>query len=174
MKQTFVIGIDGSGIDEAIRGTQRWAEWIKQKTDQLAGMLANMGCEFAYTVLSSHVYSGATLGSLRVEQKGPGQYVVKAESEAILFLEFGTGLRGFGHPEAHGYGPGTYPGKGHWSDPSGWWFETEDANLAVKYDDKTGKMYGHSYGNPPYMPMYSSVKELELRFEEAAREVFEN
>lgn len=172
MKRKYVIGLDGSGIDEMLRGIEEYKRWLMKKTDQLAQMAANTGYEFAYTVLSNHVYSGETLSSLTVEKRGEAQYVVKAESEAILFLEFGSGLRGYGHPEPQGFGPGTYPGKGHWSDPGGWWFETDDPNLIVYTSQKTGKSYGHSYGNPPYMPMYGAVKELDLRFDDMVREVF--
>lgn len=174
MNRTFTIGIDGRGIDAAIRGVEEYKRWIQQKTDELARKLADRGYELAYQVLSSHVYSGATLESLTVESVGPAQYIVKAESEAILFLEFGSGLRGYGHPEPQGYGPGTYPGKGHWNDPNGWWYETDDPALAVRTDAKTGKMYGHSYGNPPYMPMYGAVKGLEAEFESIVQGVFAN
>lgn len=167
-----MIRLDVKGVDATIRDIQRYKQWLKDKTEQLADRLAHLGYDFSFTVLSGHVYSGATLSSLTVEKTGYAQYVVKVESEAILFLEFGSGLRGYGHPEPQGYGPGTYPGQTHAFDPNGWWFETDDPALAVRKDEKTGKMYGHSYGNPPYMPMYGAVKDLENRFDQIVQEVF--
>lgn len=172
MKRKYVIGIDGSGIDEAIKGVKEYQNWLKRKTEELCKRLADLGYEFSYQVLSNHIYSGETIGSLTVEKQGPTQYVVRAESTAILFLEFGAGLIGYGHPEPGNFGPGTYPGKGHWNDPGGWWFETDDPNLAVRKNDKTGKMYGHSYGTPPYMPMYNSVRSLRDELEDLVKEVF--
>lgn len=172
MKRKYVIGLDGSGVDEMLKGIEEHKRWLREKTEELSKRLADMGYEFTARVLSEHVYSGATLGSLTVEQVAPAHYVVKAQSEAILFLEFGSGIQGYGHPEPQGFGPGTYPGKGHWDDPKGWWFETDDPNLIVYTNAKTGKSYGHSYGNPPYMPMYGAVKELEGELESVVREVF--
>ena len=69
---------------------------------------------------------------------------------------------GYGYPpeELNGMGPGTYPGKGHWNDPKGWWYSNEDGSGH------------HSYGNPPNMPMYNTVKELEQELERVVREVF--
>lgn len=174
MKHKYVISVDGKGVDEMLKGVQEYRKWLVRKTDELAKRLADKGYEFSYQVLSNHVYSGQTLASLTVERVGPARYVVKAESEAILFLEFGAGVIGYGHPEPQGYGPGTYPGQTHALDPNGWWFETDDPNLAIRTSKKTGKMYGHSYGTPAYMPMYSSVKALEMEFKAIAQEVFSN
>ena len=175
MKPKVKITIDpltGEGIDEAIRAVAEYKRWIEEKTNLLAKRLAEIGYDCSYQVLSGHIYSGDTLSSLTVEEVGPAQFLVKAESEAILFLEFGAGLIGYGHPEPQGYGPGTYPGKGHWDDPNGWWYETDDPALAVKTSKKTGKMYGHSRGTPAYMPMYGAVRELEQRFKQIVAEVF--
>ena len=84
---------------------------------------------------------------------------VTATGETVLFLEFGAGARmGYGHPDPQGFGPGTYPGKGHWDDPKGWWIPKEHGG-------------GHTYGNPPAMGMYNASREMRDRAQEVAEEV---
>ena len=171
MKKKFVIGIDGSGVDEALNGLQDMKLWLEQKSDELAKKLADKGYETAKVIISNHIFSGETMSGLKVEKISDSHYVLKAESGAILFLEFGAGLIGYGHPDPHGNGPGTYPGKGHWDDPNGWWFETDDPRLIRKVG-KDGKTYGHSYGIAPAMPMYTALKDVENDIMNIAREVF--
>ena len=173
MKQTFVIGIDGSNADAAAKGIMFYAEWLELKCDELASKLAEKGRDIAMQVMAGHVYSGGSIGSLHVESLGSGRYAIKAASEAILFLEFGTGIKGGGHPEPNGYGPGTYPGQKHALDPRGWWFPTNDERLIVR-TDKNGQGWGHSYGNAPARPFYRAVTELEQDLDAIVREVFEN
>lgn len=167
----YVITLDGKGVDEALRGVEDMRKRLELKADEIAQKLAEKGYETARVIISGHVFSGSTLSGLKVEKIGDADYVVKCESEAILFLEFGAGLIGYGHPEPMGFGPGTYPGKGHWSDPNGWWFETDDDRLIVRRD-KDGKGIGHSYGIAPAMPMYAAHKEVEMDILNVAKEVF--
>ena len=87
------------------------------------------------------------------------------EGEDVLFIEFGTGIKysAFEHPligDEFPYGPGTYPGKGHWDDPKGWWFK-----------DDAGQKH-HTYGNPALMPAYNAATTMEIRITTIAREVF--
>lgn len=168
----ITIGLFGNGVGKALKDVQEYKRWIQKKTDELAKRLSEDGYSFAFQILADHIYSGETVGSLRVEQVGPAHYIVRAESKALLFLEYGAGLVGYGHPEPGNYGPGTYPGKGHWDDPNGWWFETDDPNLAIRTSKKTGKMWGHSYGTKAYAPMYNSVKSLKEEIQQVAQEVF--
>lgn len=101
------------------------------------------------------------------------QYTVKANSTAVLFLEFGSGIGGIGHPEAgeNGMGAGTYPGQKYAFNTSGWWFPTDDPLLIVHTDSK-GQGWGHSRGMAPAMPMYSAVTGVERDLESIIREVF--
>ena len=83
---------------------------------------------------------------------------VVASGEGALFLEFGAGyLMGYGHPEPLGYGPGTYPGKGHWDDPNGWYYEH-------------GKK---SYGNPPTAAMYNARKIIQQNLKDLAKGILQ-
>lgn len=173
MKHRYVIGIDGSGIDEALQGIAEWKRWLDRKTEELAKRLAENGYEVAMNVMANHVFDGDTIASLRVEQVGPSHYVVKAESAAILFLEFGSGIRGGGHPEPNGFGPGTYPGQKNALNPKGWWFPTDDPRLIVR-TTKDGQGWGHSYGMTAAMPMYNAVKETEQELTAIVQEVFGN
>lgn len=165
MKRSFVIDcFDEKSIDAAIRGVNDREEWLKQKVDELAGKLADLGAVSASLGFSRAFYVGPNDVSVTVENKGSGHYVVKANGESVLFIEFGAGVRyGYGHPEPNGYGPGTYPGKGHWDDPNGWYLPK-----SAQSADGTK----HSYGNPPAMAMYNAVKELEQNLESIVREVF--
>ena len=170
--------LDADDIDRAIREIERYRDSLKEKANRLCKTLAERGYEVAGMILTDHIFSGDTIASLHVEERGENKYALCTDSDAILFLEFGAGLNGGGHPLAgkFGMGPGTWSegpeGKGHWADPGGWWYKTDDPRLTVYTNEKTGQSYGHSRGNPPYMPMYNASQDLRRELIEIAREVF--
>lgn len=177
MKHTYVIGIDGSGIDEAIRGVNERKEWLRRKTDELAKRLADYGVSQAQLNFSAALYDGINDVSVEpAEKKGDGWYVVKANGSAVLFIEFGTGVHyPDSHPEPNGFSHGTY-GKGLGAND--YWFYTGqpgNAGGVLATDPKTGYVHPNTtitHGNPANMSMYNAVKELERNFESIAREVF--
>lgn len=158
MAQTITVDLSVHGIEKLKRfliGKQRW---LDRKTDEVCKRLADMGATKAEVNFAAAYYDGPEDHTITVEPRGKNEYAVVANGTTVLFVEFGAGLIGYGHPEPNGYGPGTYPGAGHWDDPDGWWYGNGQ----------------HSHGNPPNMPMYNTVKELELELERVVREVFES
>lgn len=121
-----------------------------------------MGAVTASLGFSRTFYTGPSDISVEVEDRGNNTYAIVAGGETVLFAEFGTGITmGYGHPLAgqFGMGPGTYPGKGHWSDPNGWYLPKEKGG-------------GHTYGNPPSCAMYDAAQNVKAEVERVAREVF--
>ena len=163
-----------SSIDEAIRQLETYSKTLDGKAQELAEKLANLGYETAYQIMAGHVYSGETISNLIVQEVDANHYTLLAGSVALLFFEFGAGVRGAGHPKAAemGMGPGTYPGQKHALDPNGWWFPTDDANLIIR-TDKNGQGWGHSRGNPPYMPFYNASQQIRADLLTCAQEVFQ-
>lgn len=155
MKRVYNIDLSAAGINQLTNGLKEFDKWVEEKSEELCQRLASMGAVYASLGFSRAIYNGAADFSITVEPCDGGYKVVAAGS-TVLFVEFGSGLIGYGHPEPHGFGPGTYPGKGHWDDPRGWYFAHGQ----------------HSFGNPPNAPMYNSVKELEMELERVVREVF--
>lgn len=132
---------------------------LKRGGDRVAKRLAEMGAQKAEIYFSAAYYDGDEDHKIEVINTSPGCYKVRATGKTVLFVEFGTGLIGEGHPEPHGMTPGSYSdtiGKGHWNNIDGWWYAH-------------GKK---SHGNPPNMPMYTTVKELELELERVVQEEF--
>lgn len=89
---------------------------LQEKCEEFAYRLSEIGLQKAESILIEHVDTGQTIGSLRVENNSDGKVTkmaVVVESNAILFLEFGAGVKysGTKNPKADelGYGPGTYP-----------------------------------------------------------------
>ena len=161
------------GLDELIDALDQYPAWLERKAEELAKRLADMGALYAEFNYSGALYSGNTDCRIEVNQTGECTYTVTANGESVLFIEFGAGyLHGYGHPEPGEFGPGTYPGKGHWNDPKGWWYETDDPSKASKTSKKTGKSYVHSYGNPPSAFMYNAVKDLKQELKSVVEEVF--
>lgn len=162
MSQPIIVPLSGRGIERLIRETENWKNWQKQKTNELLERLAVLGASTASIRFSRAIYTGLKDVTVTVESIGNG-WLVKAEGQSVLFLEFGSGITyGGGHPEAaeYGTGPGTYPqGKGHWDDPKGWYLPK----------DKGG---GHTYGNPPTMAMYEARKTIEEELSRIVKEVF--
>lgn len=168
------VTIKSTGIKPAVTFLRSFADGLESKAQEIAKRLADIGYDVAYGVMAGHIYTGETLDSLDVIEEEPGRYVLTASSQAILFFEFGAGARyGGGHPWAgeFGMGPGTYPGQTHAFDARGWWYETTDPSLAVFYSAKTGKSYGHSYGNPPHMPFYQADVRMRDQILKVAEEV---
>ena len=119
----------------------------------------------------------ATMESIPAEEKGSyyteivnnshGDIIgaaIRLTGDKILFLEFSSGIAygtdSYPTPAGDEYGMGTYPGKGHWDSPYGWW-----------YVDENGQKH-HSYGNRAYMPMYRAEQAIVLAVRQVAREVF--
>lgn len=164
--------LNAASISKALLEVKAYQKKVEEAGDKIARDLAHMGYSVAYGVMSGHVFSGETIESLDVIEDGPGRYILTAASQALMFFEFGAGVRyGSGHPLAGelGFGPGTYPGKGHWDDPNGWWFPTDDPRLILK-KDKNGQGWGHSYGNKPHMPFYNASKKMREDLLKVAKE----
>lgn len=162
MSKKIVVPLSVSGIQKIQDELKEYQRWQKDKAKELAERLAMLGASAASIRFSRAIYTGEKDAVVTVEAV-PNGYKVKADGESVLFIEFGTGITyGFGHPEAQefGMGPGTYPdGKGHWNDPNGWYLPKSAGG-------------GHTYGNPPAMPMYEARKQIEQELPRIVKEVF--
>lgn len=165
MKRTYRIGIDGSGASEMLKGVLEFQKMIEQKTQELCQRCASIGLEVASLNYSQADYMGNNDTTVTVVPVKNG-YAVRANGEAVMFLEFGAGyLMGYGHPEAgeFGMGPGTWPPADpdhpHWNDARGWYLPR-------------WKGGGHTYGNSPSMAMYRARKEIEQNIKQIVTEVF--
>ena len=170
----MTVTVNVRGIDEAIRQLEEYGNRVERAGAEIVSRLALIGYDVAYTVMSTHIYSGETIGSLTIVENDPTHYTLLASSTALLFFEFGAGANGSGHPQAaeFGFGPGTYPGQTHAFDPNGWWYPTDDDQLAVRIDSQ-GRGWAHSYGNPPHMPFYKASVKMRKDLEQVAREVLQ-
>ena len=169
MAKQIKFGLSVSEIQQAKKQLQQYQAELNVKTNTLIKRLAQLGLETSKAVIARHTKgSGETLGSARIETTSAGEIVrmsVVVESDAILFLEFGSGItynEGEGNPLASelGYGVGTYPGQTHAYDPNGWW-----------YQDDNGE-WKHSFGIKADMPMYKASRAMRDNLSKVAREVF--
>ena len=153
-------------LEAMVAKLKRVTDNLENIKEEIGRQLINQGWDEAHSILADHIFDGDTINSLTAERgkksKREQTFELYIESPAALFVEFGSGILGKGHPKAAdlGMGSGTFPGQTHALDPNGWWFETEDPRLIVYTNPKTGKSYGHSYGNVPVMPMYSAMRKI--------------
>lgn len=161
-RKKIVVPLSESGIQKIQDELSVYRKWQEEKSRELAERLASLGATVASIRFSRAVYTGQKDVEVSVEEL-PNGYKVKADGESVLFIEFGSGVTyGYGHPEAgeFGMGPGTYPdGKGHWDDPKGWYLPKSAGG-------------GHTFGNPPAMPMYEARKAIEQELPRIVKEVF--
>lgn len=153
-----------ASIDAAIKQIEQYKNDLNRKTNELAQRLASMGATNVSLGFSRAIYTGPTDYDVTVEDLGENKYRIIASGETVLFAEFGSGVTyGGGHPlnSKFGYGPGTYPGQTHAMTGKGWYLPKSKGG-------------GHTYGNPPNMPMYNTSKDLRNEIERVAREVFKS
>lgn len=147
---------DYASVSRAKRRLDEYYADLIEKANTVCERLASMGAVRAGLDFSRAIYNGTNDVEVTVEPIDNG-YAIHARGNAVLFIEFGSGASyGYGHPEPEGYGPGTYPGKGHWDDPNGWWYGNHE----------------HSYGNPPAQAMYNAKRDIQAEVQRIADEVF--
>ena len=147
---------DYASVSRAKRRLDEYFADLIEKANTVCERLATIGAVRASLDFSRAIYNGTNDVAVTVEPIDNG-YAIHATGNAVLFIEFGSGASyGYGHPEPEGYGPGTYPGKGHWDDPNGWWYGTHE----------------HSYGNPPAAAMYHAKQDVLQEVQRIADEVF--
>lgn len=160
---------------DAAEKIRRSKDELERKCNTFVKLVAAEGFKVVSAVLQEHVDTGETIGSVRIEEKNEfGRFTaaVRVTSDAIMFLEFGSGLVGMGtapHADEFGMGSGTYPSQvpiqdrngnyENWNNPEGW----------VYYKD--GRKH-RSFGMAASMPMYQGGKAMRESIEKIAKEVF--
>lgn len=157
-----------SGTKKLLSRLRRLQSSVDEKTKEFLTRLAEIGITEADVHFRNAVYDGDNDAKAipTPEWVNENTIAVVAEGKKLLFVEFGSGLIGYGddpsYAQKFGYGPGTWSddlskgGKGHWSDPNGWYY---------KHGEK-------SYGNPPARAMYEAAKVMRQEILNVAREVF--
>jgi len=162
------------GINNAIKELNKYKKWLKDRTEKFVKALGDEGMQIAKAKFQTAQYDGTNDVSVSVEQRGDNKVAVVAIGGAVLFIEFGTGIRyPDNHPEAaeNGFVHGEYGYKlGRLE--KGWRYEgSPGTNGEVITSGKHAGMV-HTYGNPANMSMYQTVKELQEKFEEIARRIY--
>ena len=173
MSQPINVPLSGRGIDRLIREIENWKNRLQERIEVFLDRVAQEGMEIASAKFSQAVYDGTNDVSVTVEPRGNNVRAVVATGGATLFIEFGTGVTyPDDHPEAGELGMkrGEY-GQGHGKQQS-WGYYGEPGTNGVLKKKKNGRFVVITRGNPANMPMYETVKELQDRLTDIAREVF--
>lgn len=167
------ITLSGREIDRLLREVEDWKNWLQERTTVFLDRVAQAGMEVASAKFEQAVYDGTNDVSVTVEPRGTEVRAVVATGRATLFIEFGTGVTyPDNHPEAQELGMvrGEY-GKGR-GKQSTWGYYGDPGTNGVLKEKKNGGSVVITHGNPANMPMYETVKELQDRLTDIAKEVF--
>ena len=173
MSQPINVPLSIPAYDSLIRKVEDLGNWQSDRAIVFADRLAQEGLEIASVKVSQAVYDGTNDVSVTVEPRGNNVRAVVATGGATLFIEFGTGVTyPDNHPEAEELGMkrGEY-GQGHGKQHS-WGYYGDPGTNGVLKEKKNGGFVVITHGNPANMPMYETVKELQDRLTEIAKEVF--
>lgn len=179
MSKKIVIGIDGSGIDEAIKAVEDYKRWLERGAKLLVQRLVEDGYAIESARFMNADYDGDN--DVSVEAKPTGTYSARihASGTTVLFIEFGTGVT---YPDNHplaaenGMIRGSY-GQGHGKQKT-WGYYGDALGTNGKYATKNGKVKEPhvvlTHGNPANMAAYRTVNDLRKNLERYVREVFGN
>lgn len=173
MSQIINVPLSIPAYDSLIQKIEDLGNWQSGRAIVFADRLAQEGMEIASIKFSQAVYDGTNDVSVTVEPRGNNVRAVVATGGATLFIEFGTGVTyPDDHPEAEELGMkrGEY-GQGHGKQHS-WGYYGDPGTNGVLKEKKNGGFVVITHGNPANMPMYETVKELQDRLTEIAKEVF--
>ena len=174
MKRVISVDLSVQGIKSLQDELAYRQKWLSAKADALAERLARLGVHKAEIYFDAALYDGINDAKVTVKKSGDCNYTVRANGDSVLFIELGTGIHypnapleeyiGADRMEHGSYGTG--------QGQNDYWFYTGQPGNAGGELAKYHKNTTITHGNPPNMPMYTAVKELEQEFERIVREVF--
>lgn len=171
-KRVIKVKLTEKSIDNAIKELNNYKKWLKDCTEKFLQALGEEGVEIASAKFQKAVYDGTNDVSVSLENRDEEKVAVVAVGGAVLFIEFGTGVKyPDNHPEAgkNGFVRGGY-GYHLGRLEKGWRYKGDPGTNGVPDKNHPGEI--HTYGNPANMSMYDTVRELEEHFEEIARRCY--
>lgn len=175
-KTVFTLELSKESVKELRDMVERYAKTLDQRCAKLLARLGEIGERTAREGFAGAQYDGTNDVSVTLDRVAPDTIRVVANGEAVAFIEFGSGLIGYGHPNAGalGFGPGTYPGKGHWDNPNGWTYYGEQGTNGVWVVNRPGRGdLFRTHGNPPAMGMANATEEMLREVVRIAQEEFD-
>lgn len=167
------IKMRASGIDRIIRRLDKAEKRLDEQVKQFAERLGSIGIQYMQVGFANAIYDGdndvtidnmvwMTDTTLRLTARG----------QSVAYIEFGTGTVYVGganeHPKAEQFGAirGSR-GKQKGLNPP-WVYFGNPGSRGID----NGNGFVLTFGNPANRVMYNSAKEMRLRIEEVAKEVF--
>lgn len=172
------VSLSAKSIDLAIKTLQNYHKFIERKSKEFLQELAKEGFQAASVQFSKAVYDGTNDVSVSIEERGENSVAVVAVGNATLFIEFGTGINfPENHPEAGSISKPTVHGMYGYhlgSLPNGWRYKGDPGTNGEVITSGKYQGYVKTIGNPANACMYLSKKEIEQKFSEIAKRVFQN
>jgi len=162
------VTIKVSNVDKVIMGLKNYSNQLPQKIDELLQRLAMIGATRARVDFTAAMYAGTNDVEISVDKVKNG-YRINASGQAVLFIEFGTGIINPEHPLSpeFGFSHGTY-GQGKGANPNGWVYVGEQGNAGQPIREGVYK----TMGNPPARAMYNAATDVRKEIYNIAKEVF--
>lgn len=158
---------DSQSLDKAIQKINQYQDGLQRKVQIFVERLAKEGLQVIQSTMESVPDEEKGSYYTEIVNTSSGDIIgaaIRLTGDKVLFIEFSAGITygtdSYPLPSGDKYGMGTYPGKGHWNSPYGWW-----------YVDEHGEKH-HSYGNRAYMPMYHAEQAMIMQIRSIAKEVF--
>lgn len=181
MKITIDLNREGS-IEDAIRRLEKAKQDIEELVKDIVKELATAGAEVAKVNFADAEYAGLHSEQISFKLSDNGKKAtVYADGRAVLFIEFGTGI--LKQPPVGEYdeiisGSVVDHGEYGWkqgSSPYGWWYRgvpgIHPPGGTAWAVDRGGRV--HTYGNDANSSMYRARREIEKRYEDIVRSVWE-
>lgn len=165
-----------ASIANALKELKSYQKWMETKTTEFLNELAKEVLGIMSVKFRQAIYDGTNDVTCSMEHMDAHYIALVAVGSSVLFIEFGTGVyyTANQHPESaeHGMIRGAY---GHklGSLKTGWRYKGNPGAYGepITEGKHTGEV--HTLGNPANQCMYLTVRELESRFEEIAKKVFQ-
>ena len=172
-KKTLTANLSVSSIKQLQKDLEKYKSDITYKARLLAEKLAERGVEIARVRVAEldAIFTGELIESIHEEYKGAissgAIFVVVADSEHAIFVEFGSGQRGADHPY-----PYPLPDGISWDYNVGKTIrQSANGKYYWFYPGKDGKWH-YTEGMPARPFMYETSMQLRQIVEETAKEVF--
>lgn len=163
MSKKIEVRLSDSGINSAIKELKAYQKWVEQKTQLLTEKLAILGAGNASVRFARATYDGENDSQVSVSKTSNG-WVIRAEGNAVFFIEFGAGV--------YFNGAEPYPKpRPPMVDKIGEYGQGKGKRNSWGYYDEGGELH-ITRGTPAAMPMYYAAVEMERELLRIAKEVF--